>query len=1467
MSIYLQNNVDNRNNYKRQNSLNLTNPNYIRKPFNYIDQYTNDRIPYNFSQNSIQPNIDRLSNESNPTQFFANPEYSTNNLFLTNQISDQNEAIIRQKIGNEWNVHTQTVTINIDSRSRDFKTSDYENFLADKRNDVSVQGLWLSSYIFPNNFKIDFNKQYQNIKTVKLTSAIFPNTRSRNIIYIDDTNNYFYVDVVMKSPWLPYNFHIDQTTNLFDFQNFAFNINNNYIKLYKFFQEIEKPYGIPRKITDTTVNNYVTTLLQMIYLNYLITYEDEENWFWGVLNGNTRNIYTDKKFSISINHLNNIEYYCKTNDIVYDDGINKCNYSLITTINNYNNLNIAPYDNYIIEHYCNYSNPDVGIFTISLEYTFHDNIIVDLVNEFPEILEDNHVYILGTLKDNIIIPADDVVQNGISLSFNRNTYKFLKFCSYTINYNLHVLDTIKTIPVKFEFVNIDLTGSIISGNITDITSASDDNIFLMNGILNGQIQFNTELNNPICSIITVKWRSENDDHDDTLEGYSTNIIMNSVQIGYNYYLQIGGKANYITMSVGVLNNILIYTETVGKTKYYGTYLHGIPSILGNSLNYTEEYITRAIKDYFNKNNLDYSIFQWSYTNDLFLSTPTTSKISIPYGEYTLNELINIISDQKITVKSVKNIITSADNIDYIENIKDNSRYYFFSVVQFQCKLKVSTEYYNNSYLLKFEIDNESIEPLNEPINLTAMDYTYTFTPTTVLYDIICMNVYKYNVTDETILQNVFTLDPFYFHKDSEAEITYLQTIKNPEYTRYNFAYNVKSTIEDENLDKLTFFPSPIYMYNRSYVFPCGCNIEITPDSNSNFKLFTILPELPEGFYLEGTTIKGKSDKSFESIHYVYYYYYAGENFRYYQQIKLINVEFKYNYSEVKLLNGFRFKGIQQLNIDSDIIAKPFTNITVQIENMSNENLSPVKNVINIGNGINIGYLTGDIYGIPTTEFQITLNLTGEFNIKSYGDVDIGKLKIYNDINQLTDENKFIKSTSIKLYSLSPDRFYGDNSFMIYSYNYITDDIPQFICWAKPIKNEINNFISFHIFADDPISNKLLDELHFSYKNSKDIVKTQYLLDYYQPTQVLTMEQTRLPSIRSWTTSSYTENIINHQYANTILLNHYEITDNAVIYPLRANMFGFATSLTKNIDVYANKDIFNPNDNLLNRLWYALPGYVKNELNGYIFSQYYIDDWIIETEINNHKFYLYYPKGSFSITPITDNVDRIDPTITQYGNILDFSLALNNIQTDAKLYKYCLYNRCRMNYDIIYNPVNIDKTTYNSITLPDIYSNNNILAMQIGAKMNKIEPIVDKILSENDYYNFEDFLWIQLYCDNYGEFENIFDPLTNRWYFAKVFFKFCKERNDVSYNYFECPQYLCKNLNYIQELNSMQVRIYDKYGNLYSDYNSTHYNFSFTLEIEYFIDNIRANGASSKRPTQENVLYSDELLRMQRINNN
>ena len=66
------------------------------------------------------------------------------------------------------------------------------------------------------------------------------------------------------------------------------------------------------------------------------------------------------------------------------------------------------------------------------------------------------------------------------------------------------------------------------------------------------------------------------------------------------------------------------------------------------------------------------------------------------------------------------------------------------------------------------------------------------------------------------------------------------------------------------------------------------------------------------------------------------------------------------------------------------------------------------------------------------------------------------------------------------------------------------------------------------------------------------------------------------------------------------------------------------------------------------------------------------------------------------------------------------------------------------------------------------------------------------------------------------------------------------------------------------MNGLDVKIYDRYGRLYSDYDSTHYNFSFTLEIEYFIDDIRANGVSSRRPTQDNVTYSEELMTMQRL---
>lgn len=1504
MSIYRQDNNNNNFNqpYRYQNSNQQFHPTYIRKPLNYVDQYTNDRIPLNYNKYVQNSTIDRLHEDSNPTQFFNNPEYSTNDLFLRNQIPNQEEAVIKQKIDNEWNIRTQFVTINVDSRARDFNTSDYENFLEDDRNEVSVQGMWLSSYIFPNNFKFNFNKQYANIKTVKLTSAVFPNTRSRNVIYIDDTNNHFFVSTVMKCPWLSFNFHINQTTNLFDFQNFAFSVSDVYINLYKFFQEIEQPYGIPRKITDTTINNYPVTTADMIACNYIFEgFNESEDWMW----------LGNRTFTVNINNLNMIEYFATTQSaIVFDNGNNyKCEFRPITVITNLSNSGKSPYDEYVFDHYINHAYNDLtmqrlslySFFDVYITHTIPEFITISFVSRFPDVLEDNYIYILGELSDGKIIPASDVVQNGISMSFNRNTFKQLRGYSYTCHYTLGIRqDEMNTftnnLDVVYTFDYIDVIPSMITGSVSNIESASQTNFFLMKGTINGQLYFNNiDVSKMLCAVIDAQWMSENNTNIDTLDGYTTGVPIMSTEFGWQNYIPVSGLVTYVTMSAGVLNNINFYTqfdESTGNenTKYYGTFVQGVPSIIGNSLTQTASYVTRAIEQYFQNNNLDFSTFRWSYTNDLFMSGDTVSKVVIPYGEYTLDELIATISQQPIKVKSVKNIITSVNNIDYIENVNDNSRYYFFTVVQFQCKLLVTMEYYKNSYLLKFEIDNDSIQPLQEEIQISAYGYTHTFVPDTVLYDIKCLHLSKYNATGEIIFQNFFTLDPFYFHQETNPEISYVKTIENTPYTKYNYSYNVKQFVYNDELTLLEFFPAPIYMYNRVSVFPVNCTVSISPASEmigdpaegyrDKFTLFKILPDLPEGFKLEGTTITGSSPIPFESIHYVYFYYYAGEEFRYYQQIKLINAGFKYNYSTVKLLSGYRFKGVQQQIIDSNIIATPYTNISVQLDKnwteLSNETDQFVLNIIDIGDGISIGHLTGDIYGTPESEFQMTLNLTAEYNYANYGYADVGSMTITDpDGNELSSIHKYIQSTSVDLYSVNADRFYGDNSFMIYSYNYVTDtdnDIPQFVCWAKPIKNEINNFLSFHIFANDVISTKLLNELHFSYSNSKDLVKTRYLLDYYQPTQVLTMEQTQLPSIRAWTTSEYTENIIDHQYANTTLLNQYSIAENAVIYPLRQGVFGYATSNTRNINLYCYNDnninIFNPDSNdILSRIWYAIPGYVKNELNGYIFSQHYATKWVESTNINGIECQLFYPENSFSIQPITNVVNRIDPTTTQYANILDMSLALSdNIDSsNISVYKYCLYNRCSMTYDIIYEPVNVNRTLYNNITVPDTFSNNNLLGVQVAARMNKITPIVDQILSEYDYYNFEDFIWIQLYSDNYGEFENIFDPLTNRWYFAKIFFKRCEKRHDVSFNYFECPLYLCKNLNYIQELNSLQVKIFDKFGKLYNDYNSTHYDFSFTLDIEYFIDDIRANGMSSRRPTQDNVVYSNELMAMQRIN--
>lgn len=1489
-----------------QNSPLQQNPVYMRKPLNYIDQYTGDKIPLQHQQYVQQPRIDRLHKDSNPTQFFNNPEYSTQDLFLQNQISNQEEAVVKQRIGNEWNIRTQKVTINIDSKARNFITSDYENFIADGRNELSVQGMWLSSYIYPNNFKINFNQQYANIKTVKLTSATFPNTRNRTAMYIDDTNNYIYISIVMKCPWLSYNFHIDQTTNLFDFQTFAFSVSDVYINLYKFFQEIEKPYGVPRQITDTTVNNYTTTFVDVYPYTYTFgSFTNDEDWTW----------YGAHTFNISINRLNNMEFYAITKTpIIFDNGNNyNCSFYIDTVVTNFSYTQ-KTYDTYEIEHYCTHTYDDLQgrqnlytLYDISLTHTFPEHITVQFVTFLPKTLQDDTVYILGQIDEEtgVITPIANVVQNGLTLSFNRNTYKQLRGYEYIIHYELIVHESAdvsysRQLDVTYAVGYQSIDPAMITGSIDNVTSASDTNYFLMDGTINGQIYYETPLNNLICAVIDAEWQSENKSHTDTLQGYTTGIQFNSVEIGWQYYIPVGGKVNYITMSAGILNNINFYTEydesTHGEnTQYYATFVQGVPSILGNSLSHLTQYVTRAINSYFIANNMDYSTFQWSYTNDLFISGETVSKISIPYGEYTLDELLATLSQQTVKVKSVKNIITSDDGRDYIENVNDNSKIYFFNVVQFQCKLNVTTEYYKNSYLLKFEINPDSITPLQEQIDITIPDaatdtqsaYTYSFTPSTVLYDIVGLHISTYNATGEIILQSFFTLDPFYFHQESEPEISFVKTVKNPDYTRYNYSYNVSGTVQDDELTWFTFFPAPLFMYNTTYVFPVNCSVTITPASEmytlngvkrDKFTLFKILPELPEGFTLDGTTIKGSSPTPFESLHYIYFYYYSGEQFKYYQHIKLINAGFMYNYSTVKLLNGYRFKGVQQIRVDSDIIATPYTNISVQLDKswteLSNTTNAHANNIITIGDGISIGYLTGDIYGTPESTFQMTLSLTGKFNFQYYGYADVGTYTITDpDGVELSSNNAYIQTTSVELYSVDADKFYGDNSFMVYTYNYITDpdnDIPQFVCWMKPIKNQINNFMSYHIFADDVVSTKLLSELHFSYTNSKTLTQTRYLVDYYTPTQVFTIEQTALPSIRSWTTSEYTEDIIDHQYNNTTYLDQYSIAENAVIYPLRNLMFGYATSNTTDINLYGFGDDsiqFTPSSNdLLTRIWYAIPIYVKNELNGYIFSEYYCTNWVTEGVIEDQTYRLYYPAESFSVNPITNVVNRNDPTTTLYANILDMSLALSGDinSSNMELYQYCLYNRCKMNYDIQYYPANLNTTMYNNITVPDAYSNNNLLGVQIAAKVNKIVPIVDVILSEYDYYNFQDFIWLQISVDNYGPFQNIFDPLTNRWYFAKIFFKRCEKRNDVSFNYFECPLYLCKNLNYIQELNGLEVKIYDRYGNLYSDYDSTHYNFSFTLEIEYFIDDIRANGVSSRRPTQDNVAYSEELQYSQRI---
>lgn len=1372
-----------------------------------------NRYIYSSSQRSYRPpqsirstNATSLHANSHPTHFLESPERTMQSYFLTNQINPNPD---KQHQDESWNVYTQTTTIAIDSRAREYSVADYLNFVQDTRNQLSAQGKWLDSYLFPNNFYLPLNHQYGNVKRIRLVSTTFVNTRSRTQLYIDDTNDHLFVQMAIAAPWLSMRYHVVPNMSLIDAMYLSCTMAGKEGTIVPFYQEIPTTYGVPRSnITDTV--NETTTMAMMHGLTYAFS-ELPDGYFWS---GGSPNFVNT---TVSKNSSTDRELIAQSNAIKGSDD----NYHVRILFRTIDKWTRTADDGTPI-------GDPIAVYQVVFQ-----------MNAMAYNISDPVLFIFGPNdlpSQEVIITRTDT--NGlnpvITCTFDQRLFDSI--LRIEVHYEKVVYDSASwtTEPLVTLYMSteqIELGTATINGVVTDLVAMDD--FRSVQGVFGGFVLFDNVVgesvtddgetaatiglpvglpigpvipggiriggvDNVLTGTIYFEWSSGN------LNGYVTSAINDT---GTGFYFQVTGIATYETSKPAVYNNIRRYNTDDG-IHYYGTFVQGNPMSIKN--NELKTYIARTLEQ------VTGGVWSENDISDVvYTTTASAARLDIPYGAYTIDELLTVLS-KSVSVMTTRSVLSSS----YKEI--DESRWYVMFVVAMQVPIQVTAVYSNSSYLLKFAVSSEPTA-VTESVTVQLPESTLSFQiesdqPICGLY---VARMVK-NMYGDWEVRSYSPLEPFVTVPIVPSELI-VPTIKTSTIPQYN--YGIVSSTE---IDGVYYNTTTARYFRASYIFPVYSTIHIPC---TDVVIESISPELPDGFTYDENGIYGSSTEQFSSFHFVYFRLVQtgpyGRVYRYYQNVNLVNLPFSYNYKSVRLLVNTAFTNIEQLQLDAEnlfgqLTASPFYKVKC-------DHVTDAGTKYQVEPGVYMSKLTGAIYGTPETEFDITLTVYAKFNQADFSN-GINITLPSSNIEGIFEDDMYV--TTIRLASVSTDAFYGNTAMM---YTVYVNEGSNYMAWGTPVTIKMSDFISFHLLANDKQSEQLMQDLYFNYTHSRSLLTRNYLYGYYQPTIVSVAENTSQPTKFSFSYSEYTNAYRGIQY------DQQEHLSQDPIYPLRKGIYGYASDTTRALNTYmantASSTSTSPFDPISGTLWTAIPVFVVNEVDGFLFGGPSVAQYQMKYDSNG------LPLTAQSIDTIDTVVDRIDSTSTRYMNILDVQQVLQDV-TPITTISPVLYNRSTMIQDAVYAPTALVDGVWNQLT---IESTNRPFSIMLGAHYNHIEPLVDRVLSEYDYYNFQDYVWLSITVDNYGEFENIYDVYTNRWYFAKIFFKKCEKRYDTSFNYFECPPYETRRMNYIQELNAIQVRIYDRNGNLFADYNSMHFNFSFILEIEYFVDDIRVNGVNTMRP--------------------
>lgn len=1046
----------------------------------------------------------------------------------------------------------QLLSIHINTNSRKFVDSDYEDYIHGYANINPTTGIYKNSYIYSNNCKIDLNTIVNNANRVAISGVQYNAIFSKDHIKINEFNNEFRLCVVIRAPWQELVSHVYYATEDIIPDSLMINTTENFITESKHFKmyyhQIDDYYNVPISITNSEliVPRSITTNTSILCIsneNYSCksVYPYKTN-----IMGSTNNESLD-----SIFESNTIIWGQKYNaTITFKEGTVDDIISILLQMNFKLFVNKIEFDD---------NSVSIDVFSQSNKWTYTVNIISKEFIDISDIVVGSITLKMFQFKIRYNVYHESTLIAELEYS---NAYN-----QFYINSEPELNIYCQVSGLCFNIKPSDIFGEVIA-NFSGITTVSN---------------MVEKYPNCKCGIFDIQFMSNN--KTSSIIGHTKNIYIEQINSGttttYNYKGSFIGIAKYFITDQKYFNNIIS-----GSNGKYGRYPLGIANPYCAAID--------------TKRCIQQKIFQLTSRTVNVLDTIAISQeyehvITFDYGDYNLNTIICKLNTS-VPCASIREVTERYTLTDIV--------YIVVEVVY--CKVKVKVNKNNKNYL---EFSCDSIEAQD---TVTTLEYTFTvnghtvtfsYTPEKFEYSLLLLTVQNSGVIVSSQPLPSFKID----YNNIKSVPVDTTSITNNEIKYFNA--NFTNSVYFENG---LYSQGKIYYYD--YYVPQGCSLVIKSmlTQVAADAVYSIVPTCPNYIEFDSKTgkITCKSMDIFMNHKFTVYYTANGGFTRIYTIISINYIKYQYTFQQISLIQDKPFNKILLSTIpELQLHAYIFSSIQISTQTHKLTDYIPgivpsetsILQVLNLADGFSFNTVTNEIFGIPQNTMNYVISFKTYFNMI----INHDNTELYYNGSQCSpmyttniyspvDINL---ETQLRINVYNKSEYLNGVCYQLYHFN--NSDIYNSIC-----ELDNGNLCSIRIQSKNNIQKKLMNDLLFNYVDSQSLTKDIYLSKYFKPDVEPELKKQILPSLNATVKSNYNYNLKNIQIEQLDYLN------TTLFKPLKSYLFGSVSSTSTNI---INRNIYNLNSYVYDKnitinfakmnvpaYFLCIPIPVYNEINGYIF---------------------------------------------------------------------------------------------------------------------------------------------------------------------------------------------------------------------------------------------------------------------------